>query len=97
MDKYQDGINIEEFLSSYFSHYVGENARCPLFKEKYGEQACRVVHRKNGKPHREDGPAILLWNGEVRWYLCGYHVSEEVVNDPEVKERWMFKKTLECI
>jgi len=31
----------------------------------------------NGKRHRENGPAIIYYNGDVRWYLNGIKYSFE--------------------
>ena len=31
----------------------------------------------NGKPHREDGPAVEYANGDKYWYLKGRYLTEE--------------------
>ena len=32
---------------------------------------------RNGKPHREEGPAVEYVSGDKEWYLNGKYMSEE--------------------
>ena len=49
------------------------------------EQLTRVITRKgviiyklaNGKPHRDDGPAVIYPNGEKSWYQYGMLYRED--------------------
>ena len=43
---------------------------------------------KNGKYHREDGPAFDFVNGTKSWYLDGVQYTEEQFN------QWLAKKEL---
>lgn len=36
-----------------------------------------VIYYKDGKKHREDGPAVEFLNGDEHWYLNGYLHREE--------------------
>jgi len=43
---------------------------------------------KDGKPHREDGPAIEWTDGSKFWYVNGNELTEEEFN------QWLEKKQL---
>ena len=43
---------------------------------------------KNGKYHREDGPAIIYDDGTVEYWLNGKQVKSKDYNSPEFKKRW---------
>jgi hypothetical protein len=45
-----------------------------------------MVHIKNGKPHREDGPAVEYENGEKHWYYEGKCYG---FNDSFTNESWI--------
>ena len=45
-------------------------------------------HRVNGLTHKEDGPAVIYYNGQQEWYLNGNKVSPMEIFDnltPEQK------------
>jgi len=54
-----DNLSEKERKNSYFIEYPR------------GDKYWKV----NSKYHREDGPAIILFNGSVRWYLNGTFYS----------------------
>ena len=47
-----------------------------------------IVWIKNGKPHREDGPAIEYASGKKEWWVNGVEYTEEEFN------QWLEKKLL---
>jgi|ERR1700691_2680016 len=47
-----------------------------------------------GKPHKEDGPAKIYWDGKFEWYINGKFISHEVLlwmnenNIPKDRKDW---------
>ena len=53
-----------------------------------------IFHYKNYRPHKEDGPAILLKNGNYFWYFDGdYHrIGGPATSDGRTIEYWKYGK-----
>ena len=48
-------------------------------------EGTKIWSLKNGKCHREDGPAIEFTNGYAVWYLNGIQLTEEELLNEEIK------------
>ena len=60
-------------------------------KGRYVDSLGTVSCYKNGKLHREDGPAIEYANGSKEWWLNGVEYTEELFNKIQLNKKLQSK------